>query len=180
MQIASQLRGRWQVQFPAKPVILITQGDPIEERGVSPITRLVANELEISRAMAFLDPDIADYHKPNADHHGVIAEVPYSALASVLENERSGVMNALEQAVDTALTEKNQHRQHQGKGALQSYYRDFALLQEVTKAACRCICDDLTVAHTSAEISTFSVTSFYQVGLDLGLINADQIVAYEG
>ena len=43
---------------------------PIEERGISAITRHVANELDIPRAMAFLDPDIADYHKPNADHHG--------------------------------------------------------------------------------------------------------------
>ena len=68
----------------------------------------------------------------------------------------------------------------EGKSALQSYYRDFALLQEVTKAACHMICGDLTVAHTSAEISPFSVTSFYQVGLELGLVGTDQIVAYEG
>tara|TARA_S200000501_G_scaffold284665_1_gene268937 strand:- start:236 stop:886 length:651 start_codon:yes stop_codon:yes gene_type:complete len=180
MHIASKLRGRWQVQSPAKPVILVTQGDPIEERGISAITRLVADELDIPRAMAFLDPDIADYHKPNADHRKVIVEVPYSALISALESGLPGVTRSLEQAVDSALTKKNLQRERLGKGALQSYYRDFALLQEVTKAACRCICDDLTVAHTSAEISPFSVTSFYQVGLDLGLVNADQIVAYEG
>ena len=78
-------------------------------------------------------------------------------------------MSALEQAIDSALAEKNQQREHEGKEPLQSYYRDFALLQEVTKAACNMICGDLTVAHTSADISPFSVTSFYQVGLDLGL-----------
>ena len=32
------------------------------------------------------------------------------------------------------------------------------------------ICGDLTVAHTSAKISPFSVTSFYEVGLAMGLI----------
>ena len=180
MQIVSELRERWSAQPPAKPVILVTQGDPIEEHGISAITRCVTNELGIPRAMVFLDPAIADYHKPNADHHGVILEIPYSVLTTLLENERLGVMCTLEQAVDSALVEKNQQREVQGKEILQSYYRDFALLQEVTKAACHMICGDLTVAHTSAEISPFSVTSFYQLGLDLGLVSADQIVAYEG
>ena len=179
MQIVSQLRDQWREQRPAKPVILVTQGDPIEERGISAITRHVAEELDIPRAMAFLDPHIADYHKPNADHHGVILEIPYSLLTKVLESMHLGVMRTLEQAIDSALVEKNQQRQISGKGILQSYYRDFALLQEVTKAACHMISGDLTVAHTSAEISPFSVTSFYQVGLDSGLVSADQIVAYK-
>jgi len=179
-QITSQLRERWQSDPPTKPVILVTQGDPIEAHGISAITRHVADELGIPRAMVFLDPDIADYHKPNADHHGVILEIPYSALTSLLERERAGVMSTLEQTVDAALAEKDQQRESEGKAPLQSYYRDFALLQEVTKAACNVICGDLTVAHTSADISAFSVTSFYQVGLSLGLINADQIMPYKG
>ena len=179
LQIASQLRDRWQAQPSGKPVILITQGDPIEERGISAITRRVAGELDIPRAMAFLEPDIADYHKPNADHHGVVLEIPYSALKRVLESEGTGVVRSLEQSIDSALAEKNQQRETESKSTLQSYYRDFALLQEVTKAACNRICGDLTVAHTSAEISPFSVTSFYKVGLNLGLVGADQIVAYE-
>ena len=179
-QIACQLRERWQALSPTQPVILLTQGDPIEERGISAITRHVADELGVPRAMVFLDPDIADYHKPNADHHGVILEIPYSALTSLLERERAGVMSTLEQAIDAALAEKDQQRETEGKAPLQGYYRDFALLQEVTKAACNVICGDLTVAHTSADISAFSVTSFYQVGLSLGLINADQIMPYKG
>ena len=179
MQIASQLRERWQAQPPGKPIILVTQGDPIEDRGISAITRLVAAELGVPRAMSFLDPDIADYHKPNADRHGVILEIPYSALTSLLENERPGLMSTLELAVDTILTHKNRQREREGKGALQSYYRDFALLQEVTKAACHQNCGELTVAHTSANISPFSVTSFYQVCLDLDLIEADQIVPFK-
>ena len=180
MQIVSQLRERWREQPPAKPVILVTQGDPIEERGISAITQHVAEELDIPRAMAFLDPDIADYHKPNADHHGVMLEIPYSLLTTVLESKRLGVISTLKQVIDSALDEKNQQREIEGKGSLQSYYRDFALLQEVTKAACHMICGDLTVAHTSAEISPFSVTSFYEVGVALGLVDAKQIMPYDG
>ena len=179
-QITYQLRERWQAQSPTQPVILLTQGDPIEERGISAITRHVADELGVPRAMVFLDPDIADYHKPNADHHGVILEIPYSVFTSLLERERAGVMSTLEQAVDAALAEKGQQRETEGKAPLQSYYRDFALLQEVTKAACNVICGDLTVAHTSAEISAFSVTSFYKVGLAMGLVDAAQLVPFGG
>ena len=179
LQLASQLRNRWQANPPTKPVILVTQGDPIEERGISAITRSVANELGIPRAMAFLDPAIADYHKPNADHHRVILEIPYSALTSLPEDEQAGCISSLERAVDSALAEKNQQRQIEGKAALQSYYRDFALLQEVTKAACRSVCGEITVAHTSAEISPFSVTSFYEVGLKLGLITAEEMMALQ-
>jgi len=179
-QITFQLRERWQAQPPTKPVMLLTQGDPIEERGISAITRHLADELGVPRAMVFLDPDIADYHKPNADHQGVILEISYSALVSLLEGEHAGVISTLEQAIDTALAEKDQQRETEGKAPLQSYYRDFAMLQEVTKAACNVICGDLTVAHTSAEISPFSVTSFYEVGLSFGLINTDQIVPYQG
>ncbi len=178
MQIVSQLHDRWRERPLAKPVILVTQGDPLEARGISAITRHLTDELDIPRAMAFLDPDIADYHKPNADHHGVILEIPYSLLTKVLENKHLGVMAALEQAVDRALVEKNQQRDIAGKGALQSYYRDFALLQEVTKATCNVICGALTVAHTSAEISPHSVTSFYRMGVALGLIGAEQIMPY--
>ena len=177
--IVSLLRDRWQAQPPTKPVILVTQGDPIEKRGISAITRSVAEALHLPRAMAFLDPAIADYHKPNADHHGVILEIPYSTLTSLLEREGAGVMSTLEQAIDAALAQKDQQREREGKAPLQSYYRDFALLQEVTKAACRSLCGEITVAHTSSEISPFSVTSFYEVGLKLGLMTADQIMALQ-
>ena len=180
LQIASQLRAPWQEHPPTKPVILVTQGDPIEERGISVITRGVAAELKIPRAMVFLDPAIADYHKPNADHHGVILEIPYSLLTSLPEGEQPGCIVTLEQAIDAALASKNEQRRREGKGPMQSYYRDFARLQEVTKGACNHICGEITVAHTSAEISAFSVTSFYEIGLDLGLIDANQIVPYQG
>ncbi len=179
-RIVSHLRARWQAQSPTKPVILVTQGDPIEERGISAITRYVADEFDVPRAMAFLDPAIADYHKPNADHKGVILEIPYSLFTSLLEDALPGYMVKLEQAIDKELAEKNAQRERESKDCMQSYYRDFALLQEVTKAACNRICGEITVAHTSAEISPYSVTGFYKVGVALGLIDADQIMPYHG
>jgi hypothetical protein len=80
--------------------------------------------------------------------------------------------------VDESLAEKNAKRADQGKPPLQDYYRDFALLQEVTKVACKQICGGLTVAHTSSAISEFSVSSFYHVGLASGLIDANEMVPY--
>ena len=53
MQIASQLRKRWQTRPPGKPIILVTQGDPIEDRGISAITRLLAAEFRVPRAISW-------------------------------------------------------------------------------------------------------------------------------
>ena len=98
----------------------MTQGDPSENRGISAITRGVAAALKLPRAMVFLDPAIADYHKPNADHHGVILEIPYSVLTSLLEGEQPGSIVALERAIDAALDAKNEQREREGKGPMQS------------------------------------------------------------
>ena len=51
LEMASQLRARWQADPPTKPVILVTQGDPIEARGISAITRGVAAALELPRGV---------------------------------------------------------------------------------------------------------------------------------
>ena len=178
--IVEQLEKRWRVDPLSKPVLLITQGDPYEERGISAITRLIADALNIDRGLIFLDPSIADYHAPNADRYKVIFEIPYSILASTLHTNNKNALNAIEELVDGSLATKNAKRAAQGKAVLKPYYRDFALLQEVTKIACKQICEGITVAHTSREISEFSVSSFYQVGLDLGLIHGSEILNYSG
>lgn len=50
---------------------------------------------------------------------------------------------------------------------------------EVTKAAMKVISGEVTVAHTTDDIDAFSVTSFYEVGLDLGLMDrANDMVYY--
>ena len=176
--ITRKLTERWTVNPPKKPVLLVTQGDPYEERGISAITRLVADGLDVFRALIVLDPDIADYHSPNADRYKNICEISYSTLANVLRKDMPGALSTIEEKVHESLMNKNARRAVEGKPALQPYYRDFALLQEVTKVACKQICGSLTVAHTSREISDFSVTSFYRVGLDSGLIDASEIMSF--
>jgi hypothetical protein len=176
--VVARLKEHWLVDPPLKPILLITQGDPYEEKGISAITRLVADKLEIVRALIFLDPNIADYHAPNADRYKVIMEIPYTVVANTLRAETPGRLKTIEDAVDKSLAEKNSKRRGQGNQPLRDYYRDFALLQEVTKITCKQICGGITVAHTSREISEFSVSSFFQVGLALGLIETEEIVAY--
>ena len=105
--ITAQLKRRWSVEPPTKPILLVTQGDPYEEKGISAITRLLADKLEIVRALIFLDPNIADYHAPNADRYKVIMEIPYTVVANTLRADTPSSLKTIEDAVDKRLTEKN-------------------------------------------------------------------------
>mmetsp|Transcript_39833 Transcript_39833/g.77808 ORF Transcript_39833/g.77808 Transcript_39833/m.77808 type:complete len:235 (-) Transcript_39833:248-952(-) len=181
--VHSQLQRHWSEQDShaddTRPKLIITQGDPLSERGVSAITPVVAKLLGAERGLVCLDPEIASYHAPNADRDNVILEMQYSELVAVLEREKGkGIVRHLETAVDQSLKEKNARRTYFGKPPLKDYFRDFALLQEVTKAACLVICGDITVAHTAQDISEFSVTSFYRTGLELGLVEKHHMVPY--
>ena len=176
--ITKQLHARWFAEPASKPILLITQGDPYEANGISAITRIVADQLDISRALIFLDPEIADYHAPNADRYKVIFEIAYSQIVAELQKERPAIVETIASAVDDLLLEKNARRLRNEKPALPAYYRIFALLQEVTKVSCKQICNGITIAHTSSEISDFSVSSFYRAGLDLGLIDPCEMVPY--
>ena len=176
--ITKQLHARWFAEPASKPILLITQGDPYEENGISAITRIVADQLDISRALIFLDPEIADYHAPNADRYKVIFEIAYSQMVAELQKQGPSIIKNIEAAVDDLVSEKNERRLANDKDPLPGYYRIFALLQEVTKVSCKQICNGITIAHTSSEISDFSVSSFYRVGLDLGLIDPCEMVPY--
>lgn len=177
-RILALLTERWLAEKPSKPLILVTQGDPLEPRGISAITRLVSDALDVPRALVFLDPHIANYHKPNADYYRVELEVAFSSLVDYLQSGDPRVIGRLEKAIDAGLSEKNARRVSEGRPALRDYYFDFAMLQEVTKAACNQICGDITLVHTSEPVAEYSVSSFYTVGLDLDLIAGRQIVAY--
>ena len=177
--IHSQLQQHWSERPVDKPKLIITQGDPLSERGISAITPKVADLLGVSRGLVCLDPDIADYHAPNADRDNVILEVRYSELTDILEQQsKKGIVKELEAIVDQYIETKNRQRNEVGKPPLKPYFRDFALLQEVTKAACRKVCGDITIAHTARDISDFSVTSFYKAGLELGLVETHSVVPY--
>ena len=105
--------------------------------GISAITPRVARLLGVDRGLVCLDPDIAAYHAPNADRDNVTLEVRYSQLTAELERWRAGVVREMELAVEKSLGRKNERRRSLAKPPLKDYFRDFALLQEVTKAACR-------------------------------------------
>ena len=49
---------------------------------------------------------------------------------------------------------------------------------EVTKVALKRILGEVTVAHTTDDINEFSVTSFFEVGLELGLIDEKSDMVY--
>jgi len=165
----------------AKPKLLMTQGDPASERGISAITPLVAELLGIQRGLVVLDEDIDPHHTVHAPRDDVVVEFKYSDMLRVLENssgsgDKSCAPSRLEGVVDAYLARKNAQRlqRDNSKPPLPSYFKDYAMLQEVTKAACRVVCEDVTVAHTAREISDFSVTSFYEVGIELGLLDFDK------
>jgi len=180
IQVAERLAQHWARKPTSKPLLILTQGDPLDANGISAITPRVAQHLGIPRAMVYLDECIADYHWPNADHHEMIFALKYSEMVDQLNNNLPGSTSRIEAAVEAQLKRKNAHRMAQGNPLLDDYFRDFALLQEVTKAACSRLCEGITIAHTSKDISVFSVTSFFTVGLDLGLVDSGNMVSYSG
>ncbi len=175
-QLTQQLKNRWQHCPIDKPVLIIIQGDPRQARGISAITPVIAEHLGVGRGLVCLDPHIADYHARDADRDKVILELQYSQLTQALERIQTGLTQTLYTAIDETLAAKNAQRQALDKPPLKAYFRDFARLQEITKVACRMLCNEITIAQTSSEIHTFSVTSFYTVSLELGLIEPNDIV----
>jgi len=176
--VAASVTAHWKQNSPSKPPLLIIQGDPLEPKGISAITPLVANILQLKRGLIVLDEDLADYHSPNADRNDVVLETRYSEVAAFLESHRPGTVAKIENAVDALLLDKNRKRRLLGKPPMADYYRIFALLQEVSKAAFAALCGELTLVHTSHDIGEFSVTSFGQVGLDLDLISPKDVAPF--
>ena len=139
-----------------KPLLVIVQGDPVAERGISAITPLVANLLNVPRGLVCIDPHLNPYHSKNADRDNVVLGTRFTDLVDVLETSRGeGTIVEIEHAVDRLLTLKNEQRRVMDKPPLKDYFREFVLLQEVTKGACRELCGDITVLHTAKTISEF-------------------------
>ena len=176
--VAASVRAHWKKNPPAKQPLLIIQGDPLEPKGISAITPLVASILHLKRGLIVLDEELADYHSPNADRNNVVLETRYSEVAAFIESHQLGTIAKIESSIDALLLEKNRKRALLGKSPTADYYRLFALLQEISKAAFAALCGELTLVHTSREIGEFSVTSFGQVGLDLGLIGAANVAPF--
>jgi hypothetical protein len=188
-RIIDNLKEHFEQQKMSKPVILVTQGDPLSQgdpfcpltsKGISAVTRHVASGLGLDRGLVCLDDGIDPGHSLNADRYGVIYEMKYSQMIDILHAHDDKVVNRLFEAVDQSILDKNERRQQLGKKPLAYWYKDYALLQEVTKSALKVIAGDITVAHsaTQDDIGEFSVTSFYEVGLGLGLIDDNDMLSY--
>ena len=178
-QVCRQLTRHWARQPPTKPLILLTQGDPLSAKGISAITPLVAKHFGMPRGLIYLDEHIADYHWRDADRTNVLLAFRYSEMAQHLEGSQSGIVALITARIDRHIAEKNLTRNALEKPPLPDYFRDFALLQEVTKAACSYRCGEITIAHTTADIPEFSVTRFYTIGLELGLIDPADMVPFD-
>mgnify|MGYP000010117254 CR=1 FL=1 len=120
--VVESVQSHWRLHPPSKPPLLIVQGDPLEPRGISAITPLVASELGLERGLIVLDEDIASYHAPNADRDNVVMEARYSQLVERLEEDHPGTVLLIETAVDTLLAEKNKSREHLDKPPLADYH----------------------------------------------------------
>lgn len=188
-QITNNLKRSWNERNITKPIILITQGDPLTEKGISAITRYVASNLGIKRCLVCLDEHIDPQHTILADRHDVLYELTYSQLVEILNDtsygkqaKSGGEMDTniaqLTEAIDNTIARKNAKRKTLGEDPLADWYKQYALLQEVTKSALKQISGEVTVAHATDEIREFSVTSFYEVGLELGLIDMQDMVNY--
>ena len=177
-QVCRQLTRHWVHRPPSKPLILLTQGDPISAKGISAITPLVAEHFGIPRGLIYLDEHIADYHWRDADRTNMTLALPYSVMAQILERSQNGLVTRIAALIDRHIAEKNVTRNVLDKPPLPNYFRDFALLQEVTKAACSYRCSEITIAHTTDDIAEFSVTHFYTAGLALGLIDPAEMVPF--
>lgn len=178
--VVASVKAHWEQHRPSKPSLLITQGDPLEAKGISAITPRVAKSLQLERGLIVLDEGLADYHSPNADRDNVVLETRYSAAVAQLESLRPGSVTKIESAVDALLAEKNAKRASLDKPPMADYCRIFAMLQEVSKAAFAALCGEITLVHTSSEIGEFSVTSFGRVALDLGLMSNADVALFLG
>lgn len=190
-QITSNIRYRWKQRNITKPILLITQGDPLTESGISAITRLVAGELKVKRCLVCLDEEIDPEHSILADRHDVQFELRYSSLVDIINNngnthaddktsscssrekddEQPLMIDRIDRAIDERIKYKNTKLITNNLRPMAPWSKQYALLQEVTKIGFKRICGEVTIAHTVRDVPEFGVTSFYEVGLELGLID---------
>jgi hypothetical protein len=129
----------------------------------------VAKGLNIQKCLVCLDEDMDLNHAKYANKEHVQLECRFHVLLDdngIKEDSTSQIRAAIEEAFHA----KNNARLQHGFSSLHDYTIMYACLQEITKAKIKEITGEITVSHTSNDISESSVTSFYKVGLDLGII----------
>jgi len=165
-RIVSNLKTHVSHRDITKPIIIVTQGDPHAETGISAITRHVADELKVKRCLVCIDDHIDSNHAQGADRHDVIYELRCWQLTEILSRHDDTIVDNLSEAI--------KDKMDQNSIPLDCY--KYAWLQEVTKSGLKIVSGGVTVAHTctSVEIDERSpVASLYKVGLTLNLINKE-------
>ena len=76
-RLGQLLRAHWEHRPPTGAKVLVVQGDPLTETGISAVTRVVAEELGVPRCLIVLDAHIDAEHSVNADRLGVTIELKY-------------------------------------------------------------------------------------------------------
>ena len=142
-----------------KNPIVVTQGDPMADRGIAAISRIVSDELNVPRCVFCLDENIDVTHAKEADRYKVIYESKLSNLMKCISGDstRDRIQKNVKEKVIQYKSE--------------DWVEKYALLQEVCKVALKSICGSVTIVHTVSNPTEFSVTRFFQVGIDLGLID---------
>ena len=151
-----------------KNPIVVTQGDPVAERGISAISRIVSDELNVPRCLFCLDENIDLNHAKEADRYKVIYESKLSHLAKCISGDST--CDRIQKDVKEKLIQYKS----------EDWVEKYALLQEISKVALKSICGSVTIVHTVSNPTEFSVTRFFQVGIDLGLIDEEyDMVKYQ-
>ena len=157
--VVASVRKHWVTHPPTKPVLLMLQGDPLTERGISAITRQVANALCVPRALIVLDEAIADYHF-NADRGNVVLETRYSVVAAWFESYKPGILDRVDNGIQALIQEKNRERAASASRHWLTTFHSLRCCKRSLRARFSALCGEMTLVHTSREVVAASVSSF--------------------
>lgn len=188
-RIAAKIQERIQSKNITKPILLISQGDPIDpskNAGISSVVNHVLTSLDLKKGLVCLDESIVDFHVKDADRSNVIYEMRYSQMVDVIKEYDKTLPTKIEEKIEERIHALNEERMKEEddnkkqKKKLEQWVTDFALLQEMTKVALKIVSGDITIAHTMEreKINKSSVTSFYNIALDLDLIHDNEMIYY--
>ena len=132
--IVANVRRSWRERNVTKPPILVTQGDPPAERGISAISRIVGRELGVKRCLVCVDEDVDPEHARLADRRDVVYELRCSQLVDVLNGDGDAKGDVapgdrLARAIDERIASLNGRRKALGEDDLAGWCRQYALLQ---------------------------------------------------
>ena len=137
--------------------VVFTQGDSEAATGVSPISYNVAKTLQLPRVMFALDSK----HYAMADKRLVADTVMLDTLLALNSDIQPHIDSAIQKRIEAINATNGQQ--------IPEWIFDFARLQETAKTVMKRSASKMTVFHSTANYGPHSVTSFYQIGLELGL-----------